>query len=303
VGELGEERPSEHAFPAQCDGPPVAAGADLQRSVASMEPEATVCVGPGTFEITAPIRLRDGMHLLGAGRDKTFITTDSSEVILDASGTAGVRLEALDVSGAVGSHGCRPGCGRGIVPGLRTVITNVRSHDNENNGIGGQDGGLFVSNVELDHNGSGEFLGCCASGIKSGQAFTIRDSFVHDNTGVGIWCDVGCGNGSLEIVGNSVAGNSLGGIRYEISSSPALIAGNRVINNNSVGKGGHGGIEINSSQNVTVVDNHLGGNGDWGIIISGNRSPGIADVAIRNNVLNGDQIRGCGETVVCAGNS
>jgi hypothetical protein len=268
-----------------------------------MKPGDTVCVGAGSFEIDAPIKLRDGMHLLGAGRDETFITTDSAEVVLNASGSTGVRVEALDVSGAVGSHGCRPQCGRGIVPGLRTVITNVRIHNNENNGIGGQDGGLVVSNVELDHNGSGEFLGCCASGIKSGQAFTIRDSFVHDNTGIGIWCDVGCGNGTLQILDNSVVGNSHGGIRYEISSTRALIAGNKVIGNNTVGKGGHGGIEINSSQNATVVDNRLGQNGGWGIIVGGRRSPGIANVAIRDNVLNGDQIRGCGEAVLCEGNS
>jgi hypothetical protein len=61
-------------------------------------------------------------------------------------------------------------------------------------------------------------------------------------------------------------------------------------------------IEINSSQNAIVENNVLGDNGGAGVIANGTRDPGLGNVIIRGNQLNGDRLRGCGGTVACLGN-
>lgn len=285
-----------------CSGAKVAPGASLQAAISSSKEGATLCLGAGTYKTSSPIQLKNGIKLIGAGPDATFIVTTSASTVLDAKGRTGVVFQGLDVSGATGSSSCKPACGRGITPGANAVVNNVHVHDNANAGIGGSDGNLLVVNSELSHNGSADFTGCCAGGIKSGNNFTIKDSYVHDNIGVGIWCDVGCDGGSFEVLGNTVENNLMGGIRYELSSLGAVITGNTVRNNNLSNKGGHGGIEINSSKNAIVEGNALGGNKGAGIIANGNRSPGLGNVSIRGNVLNGDRIAGCGGTVACGTN-
>jgi hypothetical protein len=193
-------------------------------------------------------------------------------------------------------------CGRGISPGMRTTITDIRSHNNETSGIGGGGEQVIVRNVELDHNGSPALLGCCAAGIKSGNSYSISDSYVHDNHGVGIWCDVGCKGGSFTVVNNVVTNSLRGGIRYEISAVPAVIRGNTVKNNNTSARGGHGGIEINSSRNALVEGNVLGGNRKAGILLNGNRPPGVGNVTVRGNSLNGDALKGCSGSARCHDN-
>jgi hypothetical protein len=281
----------------------VPAGASIQSAINNQPEGATLCLSPGTYNTSSTIKLKSGMKLIGAGRDATFIKTSSAQTVVDARGTTGVLLQSFDVSGAVGTASCKPACGRGITTGVNTVVNDVRSHDNANTGIGGTDGNLLVVNSELDHNGSSEFVGCCASGIKTGKSFEIRNSYVHDNVGVGIWCDVGCSGSGFEVYGNTVTNNVMGGIRYEISAVGAVISGNTVKNNNLSNKGGHGGIEINSSKNAVVVENVLGGNRGAGIIANGGRSPGLGNVRIQNNRMNGDRVGGCGGSISCSANT
>jgi hypothetical protein len=285
-----------------CSGIDVPPGANLAAAVAAAPAGATLCLSAGTYNTDTTVTLKSNMKLIGAGREATFIKTSSAPTVLNAKSATGVLFQGFDVSGAVGSAACRPQCGRGIAPGLNNVINEVRIHHNANNGVGGQNGGLLVTNSEIDHNGSSAFAGCCAGGIKAGHAYTIRNSYVHDNIGIGIWCDVGCGGGSFNVIGNTVSGNTRGGIRYEISAVPALISGNTVTNNNLINQGGHGGIEINSSKNAVVENNVLGGNGRAGIVANGRRAPGLGNVTIRNNSLNGDPVGGCGGTIACLTN-
>jgi hypothetical protein len=286
-----------------CQGVDVAPGGDLASAAAGAPAGTTFCLGAGTYRTSAPIRAKNGQEFVGAGRDSTFVTTDSAAAVFDAKGTSGVVWRNLDISGARGSAACKPSCGRGISGGARLVIENVRIHDNANAGIGGTEGGVVISNSELDHNGSPDFVGCCAAGIKSAHGYSISNSSIHDNVGVGVWCDVSCTGIPFEVVGNAITNNQLGGVRFEISSGPAVIKGNVVQGNNRAARGGHGGIEINSSRNAVVEGNTLGGNGGAGIIANGNRSPGLGNVVIANNRLGGDRVSGCGGAVVCNANS
>ncbi|MFN2490277.1 MAG: right-handed parallel beta-helix repeat-containing protein [Actinomycetota bacterium] len=294
----GEAAPTATTTPAPaatgaCSGTKVPAGASIQAAINGSPEGATLCLSAGTYDTSSTIKLKSGIKLIGAGRTATFIKTTSAETVLEGRNTSNVLLQGFDVSGGVE---------RGIRSGLNTVVNEVRAHHNGVTGIGGTDGNLVITNSELSYNGRDSDLGIGASGIKTGKAFTIKNSYVHDNTGVGIWCDVGCDGGTFTVQNNTVTNNVRGGIRYEISASAALISGNVVKNNNLENKGGHGGIEINSSRNAVVENNVLGGNKGAGIIVNGGRSPGTANITIRNNTLNGDRVSGCGASVSCATN-
>jgi hypothetical protein len=286
-----------------CSGVVVPAGSSIQAAIDARPAGTTLCLEAGHYGASTTIKPKNGMSLVGAGKDATFITTSSAPTVIDLRGRENILLQGFDVSGAVGSLACKPGCGRGIRAGINTIIDDVRAHHNALVGIGGTGPNLLVRNTELNNNGRSEFIGCCAGGVKTGKGFRIENSYVHDNVGIGIWCDVGCRYGSFEVYGNTVEGNTVGGIRYEVSASPAVISGNTVRGNNTMAKGGHGGIEINSSQNATVIDNVVGGNQRAGIVANGGRAPGLANVTINNNALNGDKLVGCGGSIVCTGNS
>ncbi len=60
-----------------------------------------------------------------------------------------------------------------------------------------------------------------SGGIKGSYAYTILNSYVANNIGSGIWCDVGCLGGTWTVEGNTVVDNTAGGIRYEISDAGA----------------------------------------------------------------------------------
>ena len=51
-------------------------------------------------------------------------------------------------------------------------------------------------------------IGFSSGGIKGSNAFTILNSYVADNIGSGIWCDVGCRGGTWTVEGNTVISNT-----------------------------------------------------------------------------------------------
>jgi parallel beta-helix repeat protein len=160
--------------------------------------------------------------------------------IIDMGQATGIRLENLDVSGATGvrtSNATKRG--RGIQGGPNSTIGYVVSHHNSNTGIGGLKTGALLKHVELHHNGSESYVGCCAGGVKAGSIYTIRDSCVHDNFGNGIW--VGAG-GSFTVTDNVVVNNTGNGIRYENGTGEAQILRN-LVQNNSFSKDPGAGIE------------------------------------------------------------
>jgi len=282
---------------AECEGVRVEPTQNLAQVAASNPPGTTFCLDAGSYR-TAEVVLQDGDSLVGEDVDQTFIEGSGRHVI-NASDTSAVTISDLDVSGATGDSTCRPKCGRGVWPGTDTLIERVHSHHNANLGIGGGEQGLVVRDVELSHNGSQDFLGCCAGGIKSGNSFTITGSFVHDNTGNGIWCDHKCPR--FVATDNISSDNTRNGIRFEhgaalsdadVAASSALIEGNTVQRNNTSRNTPGAGIEINSASNAEVLRNILGGTiAAHGIIVRGERHPTV-NIQIVDNVLNGDTIGG-----------
>jgi parallel beta-helix repeat protein len=181
------------------------------------------------------------------------------------------------------------------------------------NGMGGglqQEGKVLVSGVEIDHNGSTAGLGDGSSGIKfagSGGS-TIRDSYVHDNIGNGIWFDVDSGGGDL-IENNLVVGNSRRGIFYEVSRGPVLITGNEVRGNNTSKISGASGIGVSSGKNVTIEQNFIRDNFVWDMRFGEVSRPDInwdyplSNVLVRNNNVSMTKVSGCGQDgVQCTNN-
>ena len=293
-----------HAGRKSCRGVRVPTGANLQVAINRARKGAKLCLGRGTYFTRSGITLRSKQKLVGVTRSRTVIKTSGASTVIDARNTTGVKIKRLSVTGAGGGRRCAPGCGRGISPGRKTKIVRVRVHHNQVLGIGGSRGGLVIKKSEVDHNGHRDLYGCCTGAIKTGTAYTIKDTYVHDNVGVGIWCDVGCKGGKWRVLNNVTVRNTLGGIRYETAGAhgSALIRGNAVRRNNRLGSGGHGGIEINSSRNAVVEKNRVRRNTGPGIIIGGKRRPGLGNIMVRYNVLTHDHIQKCGGPVSCKGN-
>jgi hypothetical protein len=293
--------PTPPRAPGKCDGTAVAGGANLA-SVAGQRPAGTTfCIAAGSFS-TGTVRAESGDSFIGAGVSKTLITfTGTTGFNLD--GTTGVEIAHLSAGGASGTkESCGKECGRGVHRGVKAHFHDARFHHNAQAGIGGNLAGAVVERVEIDHNGTSSFLGCCGGGIKGGTAFTIRDSHVHHNIGNGVWCDAGCFPGGVFTVSNNrIEYNSKDGVRYEnspkdSSDNPAAhIFGNVVVHNVTGAPSGHsGGIIINSAWNAEVNDNVLGSTGGGkGIEVGGSRNQ-PKNINVHHNRMNGDSVVGCG---------
>lgn len=295
--------PSGGGSGAQCQGVSVASGANLQAAVDANPVGATFCL-TGTYRLSDPVKPKSGQSFIGPAA----IVGTGAETSFEAKyreGARNVSFVDLDVSGFTGS-------GLGCYVGTRVI--GGRYHHNERNGIGcGLEGagGVLIDGVELDHNGSLEHLGSGAGGMKfaRGHGIVVRNSYVHDNLGNGVWCDVQCGD--YTVVDNWISFNSRKGVHYEKSGESdeivryvgtAYIARN-VVQNNGWGMREHGdaGIRGVSSKNMIIEHNILGGNVfNNGIKInedgrlSGDRHGWpVSNIVIHRNTMNGDRIKGC----------
>jgi hypothetical protein len=276
--------------PAACVGVQVPAGASIQAASDANPAGSTLCLAAGTYTATAPIVPRDGDTVEGAGVPGTYVVGQGAPQVFNLWNSHGVTISYLDVSGGTGTWGCRPSCGQGIRLSPGNTASHVDVHDNPNTGIGGLGG--TVEFAEVYHNGSIAFDGCCDGGIKFGNGGgTVIDSYVHDNHGAGIWCDVGCGGpGASFVVRNDIiSGNTGSGVRYEISDAQATIADDSFWGN------GRAGVSVVSSQNATITDDSF--DADAGIavdFVAGTRPPGLGnDSASANSLQGGDVYVGC----------
>jgi Concanavalin A-like lectin/glucanases superfamily/Right handed beta helix region len=295
-----------------CKGVTVSAGANLAAAVANAGSGTTFCLQSGTYSVgSSSVKPKDNDKLIGVpvhvGSDGSITATSkivgSGAAIIDLHNVNGVTLQNLDVSGARGTEGCKPLCGRGISQGDNLTVSYTRVHDNMNAGIGGGGAGASLMQVELDHNGSSTFTGCCAGGVKSSDAYTITNSYIHDNIGNGVWQDV-CGK-NFVVTNNTITNNTKSGVRYEHNqncSGSATITGNVVKNNNTSGESGAAGVTINSAPGATVAFNVFGGNQKAGVSVGGTRGP-TSGTSIHNSTMNKDALKGCDRSgVTCTNN-
>jgi Right handed beta helix region len=320
LGALLALQPSAGAATASsgCLGTDVEPGDPLVDLVDDVHNE-TFCLHAGIYDVGGrTLELSDGVALIGepvvisvAGviDAPTKIVGHSPEGVIDMGRSTDVSLMNLDVSGATGRRSDEDPrskhYGRGIQGGERLTVRYVVSHDNAATGISGFGGGTVLDHVELYGNGSASYLGCCSGGVKSADDYTITNSFVHDNLGVGIWQDV---DGTDFVVTHDVVvANSRSGIRYEHNQrapGSAYIVDNEVAHNNSERrKADAGGVIVNSAPNAYVASNHVHGNFGAGIAVRGARGPTTGARIVGNdlasNVLEGCELR----RVACRRNS
>jgi hypothetical protein len=293
-----------------CVGVQVRPGDDLARVAAAHAAGTTYCINDGDYSVTSNIGVQDGDSFIGVYSDSTrpTITTTTAQHIFYTLGADKATIRGLDISGAVHNDACEPTCGRAIGGGGQNLLVeDVRAHDNENQGIGGTGDGLVVRNSTFDHNGNGDSArdggSVSAAGIKSVNSMSIYNSRFIDNYWAGVWCDIECG--AFEIHDSVFRNNGKVGIDDEISSGPTLIEGNIIKNNGDLSTANrHTGLLIVDAKNVNAYGNDFGGNIEYGVeIAKTGRTPGIGNVSIHDNTMNGDPLKGCAISgVTCKNN-
>jgi hypothetical protein len=302
----------------ECQGVQVASGANVQAAVNAHGPGTTFCLH-GTYRFNEPVQPKPGQTFAGpaaitGGSDTAFDLTTGD------GGIEGVSFVDLDVSGfAV----------RGIECWTGMRVIRGRYHHNDRNGIGcGFDyarGQVLIDGAEIDHNGSEDELGVGSGGLKFARlgedGLTVRNSYIHDNLGNGVWCDVQC-IGTFLIESNVVSRNSRKGIHYEKSGASdeyiagrvvqgrAIIRYNVVTNNGWEGRdhAADGGISGVSSRNMLIENNITYGNGRGGVFLrtdgrlSGEKHGWQMHATVRNNDAS-DGVSVCSEPLVeCTNN-
>jgi parallel beta-helix repeat protein len=152
--------------------------------------------------------------------------------------------------------------GAALYPGSDTLVTDNFLHDNGQMAIDGGGNDSTYERNEIAYNNTGGFsFEWGAGGVKfvHTENLVLRDNYVHDNHGPGLWIDGYNVNTLFE--GNRVVNNFDAGIKIEIS-------GSATVRDNTVAGNGFGnafpprgaGIMIRESGPVEVVGNDLRGN-------------------------------------------
>jgi hypothetical protein len=230
--------------------------------------------------------------------------------------TATVHFEGIRITG--GKFTGSSGSGAAIAEGSMTTSSTHIGIEVMDNGAAGilTAKGTF-DKVEFTRNTlDRDALGFIAAGIKARNEIEVRNSYIHETQGNGIWCDGGCVDApnmlpeGFYVHDNLVVNNGRAGVRYENSTNKATIENNDV-GGNSFGDVNRGGISVRDAQEATIQNNRLGiPHNSRNIAISASDSgrssrPNLLDIDIMNNTLNGEIIKGCelpDDKVLCQNN-
>jgi hypothetical protein len=250
--------------------------------------------------------------------------------VIRARGT--VRLEWVEIVGGTGQYlGGSPvaGTGSGLAMGMASNTSSLYAvHITGTDAAGITNAHGTFDRIELDDTTQDpNFLGFTGSGLKAITEVEVKNSYIHDNQGNGLWCDEFCHDSASHPNGfwmheNLVVNNHRAGIRFErvgdvADAGEALIENNEVHGNSL--KLTRGGIDIRDAQNVLVHNNRFGAKSIAGVAYPRNRDrvairatdsgrsdrPNLFNVDIVGNVLNGEVIKGCEKPdtiVACSGN-
>ena len=231
---------------------------------------------------------------------------------------ATVRFEGIRIVGGTGTPG-KAGSGTGIAGGTmgdQSVLYGVEITGSDAVGMSGGHG-LFDRSEVFDTTNNPDFLSFTAAGIKAIDEMHIRNSYIHDNQGNGLWCDEFCedaqpllGNDKYWVHDNLVVNNGRAGIRFERVGDVST-AGEALIENNEVHGNSpdavRGGISVRDAQNAIIQNNRFGAVTIAGVAYPPNSSkvaiiasdsgradrPDLFNIDIVNNILNGETIKGC----------
>jgi hypothetical protein len=260
----------------------------------------------------------------------TIVGSEGLSNVIRAQGT--VRLEWVKIVGGTGQYlGGSPvaGTGSGLAMGMASNTSTLYAvHITGSDGAGITNAHGTFDRIELDDTTQDpNFLGFIGSGLKAITEVEVKNSYIHNNQGNGLWCDEFCHDSDSHLNGfwvheNLVVNNNRAGIRFErvgdvADAGEALIEKNAVHGNSL--KLSRGGIDIRDAQNALVRNNVFGAKTIAGVAYPRNRDrmairatdsgrsdrPNLFNVDIVGNGLNGEVIKGCEkpDTIVeCSGN-
>ncbi|HWC07269.1 MAG TPA: right-handed parallel beta-helix repeat-containing protein [Gemmatimonadota bacterium] len=204
-----------------------------------------------------------------------------------------IRYNTADVL----HKGCRlgGGCGgMGIKIGDGMVVRGNSLHHNDEYGVGGNGDGVLIEGNEIAFN---NYRGAVRVGFGAGgtkfvrtHELVVRNNYVHDNQGNGIWMDIE--NVDALVEDNRVENNSGNGIMYEISYGA-------VIRNNYVAGNGFAnprwlygaGIFVSSSSDVEIYGNRVENNARGITAVIQNRGIGsLGRYEVRNLFVHDNDI-------------
>jgi parallel beta-helix repeat protein len=223
--------------------------------------------------------------------------------------TATVRFEGIKITG--GNYTGSTGSGAAIAEGSMTNLSThygIEVRDNDAAGILSAKG--TFERVEFTNNTLvSNALGVIGAGLKARNEVEVKNSYVHDTQGNGLWCDNFCEDSPTAthpngfwVHHNLVVNNRRAGIRFErvgdvSTAGEALIEYNEV-HGNSIDEN-RGGISVRDAQNATIRNNRFGdppnARNVATIASDSGRSdrPNLFNIDIVNNTLNGEIIKGC----------
>ena len=326
---------------------PVTCGQDLDATVNA--DDATIGTrfqleGPCTYTVDTTVALNNDDEIAGpAGSfikrgpafdpEPTVTIVGSTGVSKVIRGQGTVRLEWVKITGGTGQYSTEgspvAGTGSGLAMGMASNDSSLYAvHITGSDGAGITNAHGTFDRIELnDTTQDPNFLGFIGAGLKAITEVDIKNSYVHNNQGNGLWCDEFCHDSASHPNGfwihdNLVVNNDRAGIRFERVGEVST-AGEALIENNEVHGNGlkqpRGGIDIRDAQNALVRNNVFGAKTIAGVAYPRNRDrvgiratdsgradrPNLWDVDIVNNTLNGEKIVGCEKAdalVDCSGN-
>jgi hypothetical protein len=240
--------------------------------------------------------------------------------------TATVRFEGIKITG--GHYTGSSGTGAAIAEGSMSDASSHYGIEVMNNEAAGilSAKGTFDSVELTDNTNDSRALGIIGSGMKARDEVEVRNSYVHETQGNGIWCDNFCHDSASNrfwVHDNLVVRNGRAGIRFEevgeVSTAGEALIENNEVHDNSF-DANRGGISVRDAQNATIKNNHFGAATIEGVEYQPNsrdaaitasdsgRSdrPDLSNIVVANNALNGETVNGCElpDTVVdCAGDT
>jgi hypothetical protein len=281
--------------------------------------DEVVCAEPPTFRELRP-PASDPNSVFDPTTRCTVAGSSSVENVFRPIGqggtTATVSFEGIKITG--GNFTGSSGSGAAIAEGS---MTNLSSHygievmNNDAAGILSAKGSF--ERVELtDNTRDPDALGVIGSGLKARDEVEVKDSYIHDTQGNGLWCDNFCEDSAGHPNGfwvhdNLVVDNGRAGIRFErvgqVSNAGEALIENNEVHGNSYGDAERGGISVRDAQNATIRNNRFGevtidgvryppNSRDVAIIASDSGladRPNLLDIHIESNTLNGETIKGC----------
>ena len=313
---------------------PVTCGQDLDATVNA--DDATIGTrfqleGACTYTVDTMVKLKNGDEIAGpAGSfiergpafdpEPTVVIVGGAGVssVIRAQGT--VRVEWVKIVGGTGQYsaGGSPvaGTGSGLSMGMSSNDSSLYAvHITGSDAAGITNAHGTFERIELDDTTQDpNFLGFNGSGLKAVTEIEVRDSYVHDNQGNGLWCDEYCQDSASHPNGfwvhdNLVVNNGGAGIRFERVGEVST-AGEALIENNEVHQNSlkllRGGIDIRDAQNALVRNNVFGAKTIANVAYSPNTNgvairatdsgradrPDLWNVDIVGNELNGETIVG-----------